>query len=122
MVLFDNMQRKISARWGQHDVHMANPVLEFEGPAADTVSMDITYDSLNGTLPIIELGILNMLIENGVVVPLLIGPVFLGMFAIQSSTEKWRRFGRYGIVQRIEVSVDLKRDNFSIMSKLAAGF
>jgi len=105
---FSDAQHTTSGRWTAHEVIGQKPAQEFGGPALRTLSLAIRLDSALGVDPEAEAAILRTAVEEGEVLPLLLGGEVCGDWIAKEMSEAWRNIGADGQIGVIDVNLALE--------------
>jgi len=97
-----------SARWTAHEVIGQRPVQEFGGPALRSLSLSLRLDSGLGVDPEAEAKALRQAVEDGTVLPLILGGEPSGDWVATSMAESWRHIGADGRIGAIDVALSLQ--------------
>lgn len=119
---FSDFERTNSARWQEHPIYGRKPILEFEGPSADTISFTILLTASLGVNPGKQLSRLrdfNAIGKKGLFIR---GnkPISTNYWVITNLHEKHRNIDNLGNVLTIEVDIELKeyeKQKASVSSK-----
>ncbi len=117
-----SLSKKVSARIAEHAVIGQKPTLEYVGPSADTVSMNIRLDAGLGVPPSTALPLLERMVESGSPFPLVIGTDYFGQFVIESVDEERRYHTGAGVCRVAEVKIELKEAGSGGISGLLSLF
>lgn len=106
---FENFSRSSSARYNTHNIKQQKPLIEFEGPGADTVSFDVKLRASHGVNPLVELEKWKKAYRRGYRGIITLGkrPLSVYTFAIIGVTENHTTFDQFGNVLTIELSLEL---------------
>ena len=107
---FENMKWSGGARIAKHDRHLAGSLAEFTGSEAETVSFDFVLSEYFGAKNVQQdLDKLRLYMENGRVLPLVIGTTSYGRYRwlIQSLGTSKNVFDGRGKLMSCSVSVSL---------------
>lgn len=98
-----------SARYGEHQRHLAKTLLEFTGTAPDAISFEMILSVFLGVKPSEEIEKLRAYQREGVTVPLVIGDTQYGDYrwVVQEYKVKMDNFDRHGNLIGATVSVNL---------------
>lgn len=107
---FRNFQREASGRYAKHDIINRKPVLEYLGPEAQTISLEIKLKSDFGLSPRVELDKLRKCCETGRVLSLILGGIVIGKtkWVIESVQEKANYWSSTGQILSADASLTLK--------------
>lgn len=105
---FSNLGKKKAARFATHNIIGQKPVLEYLGPDADTIQMNIRLDSWLGVPPSAGLIAFERMIESGQPNLLLIGMAYHGQFVITAMDEGHRHITGSGITRIADIQLELK--------------
>ncbi|MGE7794983.1 phage tail protein [Lysinibacillus fusiformis] len=110
VLTFDDFERTNSPRWQEHTILGQKPILEFEGPAADTISFTILLKAELGINPGKQLSRLRNFSHSGRKGLFIRGnvPISTNYFVITNIHEKHRNIDKQGNVLSIEVDLDIK--------------
>lgn len=105
---FDDMSWESSANYSAHDRHLKDPILEFTGTGADTISFSMYFSVFLGVDPLAEIGKLLDAERNGKVMTLIIGTKKYGRhkWVITGTSKKLIKFDNKG--KLLIASVDIK--------------
>lgn len=104
-----NFKQSGSARYGKHQRHCGDTLLEFVGRDADTISFDMTLAAQLGVDVEAELAKIVNAEQSGEALKLVIGKKALGRFkwVITKHTVNFKQLGRDNALIMAEVSVQL---------------
>lgn len=107
---FDSLKWDSSAKFASHDRHLKDPLLEFTGSDADTISFSMNFSVFMGVNPMTEITKLLMAERAGEVNRLVIGPKAYGKhkWVITKTSKTLTRFDNRGNVLAAKVSVSMK--------------
>lgn len=107
---FDSMSRSGTARLTTHELINRKPLMEFIGPAGETITMQINLSVYDGLNPEEEVKSLRELRDTGKAVALILGgqPLGEGLWLVESLNETHRYIDNAGIAHQIDVSVTLR--------------
>lgn len=110
VLTFDRMQRNISGRWATHTPIGGKPKMEFLGADDATVTFSVFLSAAHGVSPRTTLDRIADAVENGTVLPLVIGGRAVGKnrWVITSSGETWDAVIKDGRLVQANVSLTLK--------------
>lgn len=105
---FDDMSWESSAKYSAHDRHLKDPILEFTGLGADTISFSMYFSVFLGVDPLGEIVKLLKAEREGKVMSLIIGPkkYGTGKWVITGTSKKLIKFDSTG--RLLIASVDIK--------------
>lgn len=105
---FDDMSWESSAKYSSHDRHLKDPLLEFTGLGADTISFSMYFSVFLGVDPLGEIVKLLKAEREGKVMSLIIGPkkYGTGKWVITGTSKKLIKFDSTG--RLLIASVDIK--------------
>lgn len=108
--IFDEFERKVSARWAKHDRIAMKPLKQFLGPDEDTISFTIELNAELGVKPRKILEQINNLISTGEPQTLVIGTKAIGenKFYIESCSETWERIMNQGELIKAKAKLTLE--------------
>lgn len=107
---FDDYARKASARIASHEIIGQKPVLEFLGPSANELSIQIRLNAFYGISPKVEADRLRRMCESGEAVQFVLGgrPVSPNLWLIETVDEKANAFDGHGNILTSELGLSLK--------------
>lgn len=110
VLTFDDFERTNSPRWQEHAVLGQKPILEYEGPSADTISFTILLRAELGINPGKQLSRLRNFSLSGRKGLFIRGniPISTNYFVITNIHERHRNIDQRGNVLLIEVDLDIK--------------
>ena len=100
-------RRSGTARWHEHEVHLAKPRPEFLGPPLDVVTLPIRLDLSLGVVPRDELRRMRQMRDTGAVERFLVGDEPVGDFRLTSLSETWRHLDANGVLTVAQAEVTL---------------
>lgn len=105
---FNDMNWESSASYSTHNRHLKDPILEFTGTNADTISFSMYFSAFLGVDPLGEIVKLLNAERNGKVMSLIIGPKKYGRhkWVITGTSKKLERFDTKG--RLLSARVDIK--------------
>lgn len=111
---FDELTRRVSAKFADHDVAGQKPISEQTGEELDEITFNMTLSS-QYCKPEQELLKLNRILSSGVANRLIIGSRNLGKFTLREFEENLTHVGKNGKLLFVDVSVTLVEfvDSFS---------
>lgn len=111
---FDELTRRVSAKFADHDVAGQKPISEQTGEELDEITFNMTFSS-QYCKPEQELLKLNRILSSGVANRLIIGSRNLGKFTLREFEENLTHVGKNGKLLFVDVSVTLVEfvDSFS---------
>lgn len=111
---FDELTRRVSAKFADHDVAGQKPISEQTGEELDEITFNMTFSS-QYCKPEQELLKLNRILSSGVANRLIIGSRNLGKFTLREFEENLTHVGKNGKLLFVNVSVTLVEfvDSFS---------
>ena len=91
VLTFKNMKREITGNWASADRMAEKPLPYFQGPALQTITLEITLDAVLGVEPRKLLKRIEKLVEQGQAENLVIGRKKVGKhkWVITKSSEAW---------------------------------
>jgi phage protein U len=107
---FDGLKWNSSAKYSAHDRHLKDPLLEFTGNNADTISFSMYFSAFLGMNPIAEIAKLLTAERNGRVSRLVIGSKAYGKnkWVITSLSKDLERFDNKGNLLIAKVNISLQ--------------
>ena len=107
---FNNLKWDSSVKYATHDRHLQDELLEFMGPAADTITFDMYFSVFLGIDPLGEIVKLLNAERKGEVMRLVIGTKAYGKnkWVITGTGKALERFDNKGRLLVAKVSVSLK--------------
>lgn len=105
---FDEFKRTTSAKYEEHAVIGAKPLLEFLAPGLDAVTFQMVFSAALGLNPAKEAQTLRDIVQKHQYYPLIIGSKSLGNFVAEQLTETWRHVDNRGNPLHIAMDVTLK--------------
>lgn len=107
---FDGMKWDNSVQYATHNRHLKDPLLEFTGSDADTISFKMTFSVFLGVDPMAEITKLLSAERSGKIMRLVIGSKAYGKYkwVITKTSNDLERFDGKGNLLVAEVSVSLK--------------
>lgn len=107
---FDGMSRSGSARLATHELINRKPLMEFIGPAGETISMQMSFSVYDGLNPEQEAQSLRELRDKGKAVALILGgqPLGDGLWLVENLNETHKHIDNTGTAHQIDVSVTLR--------------
>jgi GpU protein len=109
---FYEIERKYSGRFGEHQVHLRKPLLEWAGNALIEISMKVNLNAAWCGDPLPILAQWHFFHENALAAPLVIGGKPMGpglsMFVITELSESHKHWLAGGRLIAVEVSVTFK--------------
>lgn len=105
---FRDFSRSGSPRLEEHAVIGRKPTLEYVAPGLNEISFSIRLDRFLGVDPEKELEKIREAMEQGQIIPLIIGGKYLGRWVITKADEKHSRHDGAGKIVVAEVSIALK--------------
>lgn len=107
---FDNLKWDSSVKYATHDRHLQDELLEFMGPAADTITFDMKFSIFLGVDPLVEIVKLLNAERKGEVMRLVIGTKAYGKnkWVITGTGKALEKFDNKGRLLSAKVSVSLK--------------
>lgn len=112
ILTFDGLEKDLSARYARHEIHLNKPILEFIGESLAEIKLSIKLDTNLGINPIKQLEKLETSIKNGERKVLMIGTNFIGYFAIEKISEKFRRVDNIGNILAIDIDINLTESHY----------
>lgn len=106
---FDGLQWESSAKYATHDRHLKDPLLEYTGTNADTISFSMYFSVYLGVDPMAEITKLLTAERSGAVNRLVIGPKAYGKnkWVITKTSKALERFDNRGNLLAAKVSVSM---------------
>ena len=107
---FGDLRRNASARLASHDLIGRKPLLEFTGPALESLSFSMTLSSFLGIDPVEEVKVLREMRDQGLAVPFVLDgtPQGEGLWLLEGLDETWRYIDNNGTPRVIDCSLSLK--------------
>ena len=109
---FDNMKKTVTARWGEHEVWLGMPLLEYAGPKLIEVSFTMELIKPFTMDPMGAVTILEGMMDSATPAPLIVGMKPMGrgmsMFVMTSLSSQPKFFYRGGEWMGCSVEVQLK--------------
>lgn len=104
---FTGFQRNVSGRWAKHSVLNGKPKLEFQGPDASGVSMEVVVSAERGVKPRSTILNLERACENGTVAYLFVGGKRVGnnKMYLESVSETWDEVWNKGELARATLNL-----------------
>jgi Phage P2 GpU len=126
LTTFDEMRKTVSARWGDHPVHLQKPLLEYGGPQLIEISFRMELIKPFTMDPLGAIVILEEIMDLAIPLPLVIGLKPMGrgvsLFVLQQLSHEMKYFYRGGGLLGASVEVQLREypDTFTISNLLRA--
>ena len=110
VLTFQNMKREITGQWGSMERIGKKPLPVFQGPALQTMTLEIVLDASLGVKPRAMLKKIEKLVERGTAEILVIGKKRVGenAWVIKKSSESWARVLQRGELLRAKVGLTLQ--------------
>ena len=105
---FDEFKRTTSAKYEEHAVIGAKPLLEFLAPGLDAITFQMVFSAALGLNPAKEAQALRDIVQKHQYYPLIIGSKSLGNFVAEQLAETWRHVDNRGNPLYIAMDVTLK--------------
>lgn len=105
---FDDLQQSGTARYAEHAVLGAKPLLEFIGPGLEEISFKVKLDSSCGVDPDAEFKSLQEIRDSGEVCTLIFGDTKIGKFVLESISVSEGPRGKDGRATWIEAGLTIK--------------
>lgn len=107
---FGDLRRQASVRLASHDLIGRKPLLEFTGPALESLSFSMTLSSFLGVDPVEEVKVLREIRDQGLAVSFVLDgtPQGEGLWLLEGLEETWRYIDNNGVPRVIECSLSLK--------------
>ena len=107
---FDNAKWSSSARYGEHDRHLNDTLLEFTGNDPDDFSFTMMFSAFLGVDPMVEIDKLLTVKRNGIAMRLVIGTKGYGKYrwVITKTKFELERFDNRGNLLEAGIAVTLK--------------
>jgi hypothetical protein len=109
---FEEINRKYAGRYGEHQVHLRKPLLEYGGPALLEIEYTIHLDAAWCGDPIPLLAEWHFYQENAMAAPLIVGNKPMGpglsLFVITEFSEHHKHWLHRGRLLAVELSVNFK--------------
>jgi hypothetical protein len=102
--------RQRGAVFARHRVIGSKDRIEPIAPELDEVSLEVVLDQAHRVIPEALAILLNQLKELQGAWPLFVGPIYKGHFVITRIAENWERFGKFGEIERMIVSISFLED------------
>ena len=102
-------QRKVAARYSEHNIVLGKPKLEFTGPSLEDVSFNIQLNKMYGVKPIDEFERLKEYVETGAIVDFVVNNVPVGsdQWVIKDAAMTNVKQGTKGEIYYCEINVTL---------------
>jgi phage protein U len=108
----EELQRKYAARYGEHQVHLRKPLLEYGGPGLVEIEMKIKLNSTWCGNPLPLLAEWHAYHDNALAAPLIIGGKPMGpglsLFVVNELHESHRHWLGGGQLINVELTVQMK--------------
>jgi hypothetical protein len=112
LTTFDEMNKTVAARWGDHPVHLAKPLLEYSGPQLIEITFKMELIKPFTADPLGTIIILEEIMDLAIPLPLIIGMKPMGrglsLFVLASLKHQMKYFYRGGGLLGASVEVELK--------------
>jgi hypothetical protein len=109
---FDAMKKTVTARWGDHALHLAKPLLEYGGPQLIEISFKMELIKPFTVDPLMTIVMLEEIMDLAIPLPLIIGVKPMGrglsLFVLTSLSHEMKYFYRGGGLLGASVDVQLK--------------
>jgi hypothetical protein len=106
------MKKTVTARWGNHAVHLSKPLLEYGGPELIEISFKMELVKPFTVDPLMTIVMLEEIMDLAIPLPLVIGMKPMGrgfsLFVLTSLTHEMKYFYRGGGLLGASVEVQLK--------------
>jgi hypothetical protein len=106
------MSKTVTARWGEHPVHLAKPLLEYGGPQLIEISFKMELVKPFTTDPLATIIVLEEIMDLAIPLPLVVGMKPMGrgfsLFVLTSLKHQMKYFYRGGGLLGASVDVELK--------------
>ena len=110
VLTFKNMKREVTGNWGSMERIGQKPLPNFQGPALQTITMEIKLDALLGIKPRKIIQKIENMVETGQAEILIIGQKRIGknQWVITKSSEAWDTVMQKGELLRATLSLTLQ--------------
>lgn len=105
---FNNMSRKGSVEYAEHQIHGDKARLEFIRHNLDEITFSISLDVSLGVNPKNEIANFRGKMNRAEVVDLLLGDDYKGAYVITGVDETWKNIDKQGNILSAELSISLK--------------
>jgi len=105
---FDKLTQSWSGNWLESKPIGGQPKVIFNGPQLDTIKMTVLAKSQLGVKPMLTKKVLELYLENGLKMPLLL-PDYRGMYVLESFSADEKAWGKWGIANTVEFTLNLKK-------------
>ena len=112
VLTFDGLEKDLSARFAKHEIHLNKPILEFIGESLAEIKLSIKLDTNLGINPKKQLDRIEQSVRNGERKVLMIGSNFIGYFAIEKMSEKFKRVDNRGNILAIDIDLNLTESHY----------
>jgi hypothetical protein len=126
LTTFDALKKTVTGRWGNHDVWMSKPLLEYSGPQLIEISFRMELIKPVTVDPLMTIVMLEEIMDFAMPLPLVIGMKPMGrgssLFVLTSLSHEMKYFYRNGGLMGASVEVQLKEypDTFTISNLMKA--
>jgi hypothetical protein len=122
LTTFDEMRKTVSARWGDHPVHLQKPLLEYGGPQLIEIGFRMELIKPFTMDPLAAIIMLEEIMDLAIPLPLIIGMKPMGrgvsLFVLTQLQHTMKYFYRDGGLLGASVEVQLKEYPDNIISTL----
>lgn len=110
ILTFNDMQRKVSARWTTHEIFGKKPRSEYMGSDLDEISLNVIFSAAHGVKPRESIEKLEKIVRYGKLANLVIGGKKVGTskFYIESMSEDWNYILNDGKLMQASVTLNFK--------------
>lgn len=110
LLTFNDLEKKSSAKWNEHEINGNKAKLEFDGPGLAELNYNILFRAEHGINPMKEMSRLERMQNRGEAHHFVLGqkPIMINKLVVTELTEKLRNIDQQGNVFTIEASVSLK--------------
>ena len=107
---FRGMKRSYSARWATHNIIGKRPMVEFQGPDLDEISIEVILDAEMGVRPRSALYSFRKAAKNGKVAYFYVGgkKVAVNKIRITSGTDNWNEIWNQAALVRATAQITFK--------------
>lgn len=104
---FNGFKRTVTGRWAKHSILHKKPKMEFQGPDASGVTMDVVISAAHGVKPRNIINNLEKACENGTVDYLYVGGKKIGAnkMYLESISETWDEVWNKGELVRATLNL-----------------
>jgi hypothetical protein len=112
LTTFNELKKTVTARWGDHPVHLSKPLLEYSGPQLIEITFRMELIKPFTADPLATIIILEEIMDLAIPLPLIIGMKPMGrgfsLFVLTSLSHEMKYFYRGGGLLGASVEVQLK--------------